>query len=230
MGIIGAIDQEITILRSLIKNCKINSYAGFIFYKGKINNVTVTVVKSGVGKTVSSIATTLLIILFKTDTIINIGSAGRLDIKLNIGDIVISSEVRYHDVNVTTFGYKIGQIPKYPEAFIANSKLVEFSTQCISLLKINFTLGLICTGDSFINNKILITNIKSIFPKAIAVDMESASIGQVCYQFNIPFIIIRCISDFADEESYINFNKFLNIASRQFSLVISTILDKISSI
>ncbi|CAL1329031.1 5'-methylthioadenosine/S-adenosylhomocysteine nucleosidase [Candidatus Providencia siddallii] len=229
MGIIGAMEQEISFLKTQIKKCNISIYFGYIFYTGKINDINIILIKSGIGKVAVSIATTLVIKKYNPDAIINIGSACSLNNKLQIGDIAVSKEVKYHDVDITLFGYKIGQMAQCPTSFKANKKLIKITMDSISLLKFNSIAGLICTGDSFINDKIIFNKIKKLFPKTIAIEMEAAAIGQVCYKFKIPFIIIRSISDIANEKSKKNFNDFLYFSAQQSSLVITNILNKFNT-
>jgi len=112
VGIIGAMEPEVKILREAMQNPQILTKAGFTFYTGELAGNTVTLVQSGIGKVASTIATTLLIDNFKPDCVINTGSAGGFDPSLSVGDVVISSEVRHHDVDVTAFGYEIGQVPQ----------------------------------------------------------------------------------------------------------------------
>ncbi|STY59428.1 5'-methylthioadenosine/S-adenosylhomocysteine nucleosidase [Mannheimia haemolytica] len=127
IGIIGAMAQEIEILRQVMVEPKVTELAGCKIFEGKINNTRVALLQSGIGKVAAAIGTTLLIQLTQPDMIINTGSAGGLDPDLNVGDILISTEVRYHDVDVTAFGYEIGQLPANPPTFSPNEQLVELA-------------------------------------------------------------------------------------------------------
>ena len=129
IAIIGAMAQEVEILLSYMAEPKITEIAGCKIYEGKINNTNIALLQSGIGKTAAAIGTTLLIQLTKPDVVINTGSAGGLDRNLNVGDIVISSDVRHHDVDVTAFGYEKGQLPANPAGFTPNSQLVELATK-----------------------------------------------------------------------------------------------------
>ena len=132
VGIIGAMEPEVKILREAMANPSIMTKAGFTFYTGELAGNTVTLVQSGIGKVASAVATTLLIDNFSPDCVINTGSAGGFEPSLNVGDVVISSEVRHHDVDVTAFGYEIGQVPQMPAGFAAHPKLVEAAEQTIA--------------------------------------------------------------------------------------------------
>lgn len=228
VGVIGAMEQEVAILRSQIENCQTISRAGCEIYTGKINGVDVALLKSGIGKVAAAIGTTLLLEHCQPDVVINTGSAGGLDPRLNVGDIVVSTEVRYHDADVTAFGYEPGQMAQCPPAFVADSNLINVAEQCISLLNMNAVRGLVCSGDAFINGAEPLARIKTMFPQVAAVEMEATAIGQVCHQFGVPFVVVRAISDVADKESHTSFDEFLPIAARQSSLMINAILTKLA--
>lgn len=227
VGVIGAMEQEVTLLRDQIEDCKTLSLGGCEIYTGQIKGVDVALLKSGIGKVAAAIGTTLLLDHFQPDVVINTGSAGGLDPKLNVGDIVISTEVRYHDVDVTAFGYEPGQMAQCPAAFSADNKLINIAQDCIESLKLNAVRGLICSGDAFINGAEPLTRIRKTFPNVAAVEMESTAIGQVCHQFKTPFVVVRAISDVADKESHLSFDEFLSVAARQSSLMVTTMLDKL---
>ncbi|HBC5067203.1 TPA: 5'-methylthioadenosine/S-adenosylhomocysteine nucleosidase [Proteus mirabilis] len=229
VGVIGAMEQEVKLLREQIENCEIVSRGGCEIYTGKINGVDVALLKSGIGKVAAAIGTTLLLEHFRPDVVINTGSAGGLDAKLNVGDIVVSTEVRYHDADVTAFGYEPGQMAQCPSAFIADPKLVNIAQECIGSLKLNAVRGLICSGDAFINGAEPLARIRRTFPEVVAVEMESTAIGHVCHQFDTPFVVVRAISDVADKESHLSFDEFLSVAAQQSSLMVTTMLDKLKT-
>lgn len=227
VGVIGAMEQEVTLLRDQIENCETLSLGGCEIYTGQIKGVDVALLKSGIGKVAAAIGTTLLLDHFHPDVVINTGSAGGLDPKLNVGDIVISTEVRYHDVDVTAFGYEPGQMAQCPAAFLADNKLINIAQECIGSLKLNAVRGLICSGDAFINGAEPLARIRKTFPNVAAVEMESTAIAHVCHQFKTPFVVVRAISDVADKESHLSFDEFLSVAARQSSLMVTTMLDKL---
>ena len=108
---------------------------------------------SGIGKVAAAVATTLLLERFSPDCVINTGSAGGFDPALNVGDLVISSEVRHHDVDVTAFGYELGQVPRMPAAFVADPHLVKLAQSAVAQVpELHCKKGLICTGDQFSYN------------------------------------------------------------------------------
>lgn len=214
VGIIGAMDQEVEILHDRLDNRQQHLIAGYYFYTGSIAGLDVVLLKSGIGKVNAAVSTALLLHEFTPDCIINTGSAGGFDPELNVGDIVISSEVRHHDVDVTIFGYEPGQVPGLPAAFEPDVTLAKVAEQCIGRLEGMQTVhGLIATGDSFMNDPVRVAYTRTLFPAMKAVEMEAAAIAQTCHQFGTPFIVIRALSDIAGKESHLSFDQFLDTAA-----------------
>lgn len=228
VGIIGAMAQEVAILLEKMNAPRLNEIAGIKIYEGSIEGVEVALLQSGIGKTAAAVGTTLLLQTAKPDLVINTGSAGGLDSKLNVGDIVISSEVRHHDVDVTAFGYEKGQLPSNPPAFIADAKLAALAASETEKAGFNAVSGLICSGDLFVNGADMIARIRGDFPTVAAVEMEAASIAQVCHAFNVPFVVVRAISDVADKASHLSFDEFLPLAADKSSTIVSAMLKTLS--
>jgi adenosylhomocysteine nucleosidase len=225
-AIIGAMEPEVAILKEKLSQCTEHQHAGFTFYQGILNQHQVVVVQSGIGKVASALASALLIEKFQPDFVVNTGSAGGFEQSLKVGDIVISSEVRYHDADVTAFGYEMGQIPGMPASFIPHPILVEAAQAGVAKLKdIQTIQGLITTGDTFMTKDEDIAKAKRNFPTMAAVEMEGASIAQACYQFNIPFVIIRSLSDIAGKESPTSFEEYLETAALNSSQLVMHMLD-----
>ncbi|NWA60236.1 5'-methylthioadenosine/S-adenosylhomocysteine nucleosidase [Pantoea sp. B9002] len=224
VGIIGAMEQEVTLLRDKIENRQTLALAGCEIYTGTLNGVEVALLKSGIGKVAAALGTTLLLQLCKPDVVINTGSAGGLAPTLKVGDIVVSDEVRYHDVDVTAFGYEPGQMASCPAAFVADDKLIAAAELVIKQLDLNAVRGLVVSGDAFINGAAPLERIRTTFPQAIAVEMEATAIGHVCHQFKVPFVVVRAISDVADQESHLSFDEFLSVAAKQSSLMVENLL------
>ena len=228
IGIIGAMDEEIRILKEKMNNIETTIIAGCEFHQGDLNNKQVVLTKSGIGKVAAAVATTLLLEKFNPDTIINTGSAGGYDNALNVGDIVISTEVRFHDVDVTAFGYEIGQMAQLPAAFSAQKELITIAEQAAqSLTSLKTMTGLICTGDTFMANPQKAEIALNNFPTMAACEMEAAAIAQVCYQFNVPFVIIRSLSDIAGKKSELSFEQYLPIAAKNASILVENIISKL---
>lgn len=229
VGIIGAMEQEVTLLRDRIENRQTFQRAGCEIYTGHINGVDVALLKSGIGKVSAALGTTLLLEHSKPDVVINTGSAGGLAPTLNVGDIVVSDEVRYHDADVTAFGYEPGQMASCPAAFPADEKLIALAQEAITDLQLNAVRGLVVSGDAFINGAEPLARIRTTFPQAIAVEMEATAIAHVCHQFAVPFVVVRAISDVADKASHLSFDEFLSVAAQQSTRMVEVILAKLAA-
>lgn len=224
VGIIGAMEQEVMSLRDRIENRQTLKRAGCEIYTGELCGIEVALLKSGIGKVSAAMGTTLLLEHCQPDAVINTGSAGGLAPSLNVGDIVVSDSVCYHDADVTTFGYQPGQMAGCPATFSAERALIELAEHCIVSLNLNAVRGLICSGDTFINGGAPLTRIRDTFPAVVAVEMEAAAVAHVCHAFNTPFVIVRAISDVADKISHLSFDEFLALAAKQSTQVIDSML------
>ncbi|PLT30909.1 5'-methylthioadenosine/S-adenosylhomocysteine nucleosidase [Peribacillus deserti] len=228
-AIIGAMEEEVTILRDKLENVTQETVAGCEFNIGTLNGAEVVLLKSGIGKVNAALSTAVLLEKYKPDVIINTGSAGGFLSSLNVGDVVISSEVRHHDVDVTAFGYEYGQVPQLPAAFAADEKLVAAAEEAAAEINgIQVVTGLIATGDSFMSDKERVEFVRGKFPELYAAEMEAAAIAQVAYQFDVPFVVIRALSDIAGKESDISFEKFLVRAAENSSELVIKIVDRIN--
>ena len=228
IGIIGAMDEEVIILKNKMNNVIASEVAGCEFFEGELKGKQVVLTKSGIGKVAASVATTLLITKFEISKIINTGSAGGYDPSLNVGDIVISSEVRFHDVDVTAFGYEMGQMAQQPAAFKPDEQLVKLALDSSNNLEnVNAVTGLICTGDIFMADPDKAEIARSNFPTMAACEMEAAAIAQVCQQFSVPFLIVRSLSDIAGKKSELSFEEFLPTAAKNASILVEAIVNKL---
>ncbi|MFP1939625.1 5'-methylthioadenosine/S-adenosylhomocysteine nucleosidase [Lonsdalea quercina] len=227
VGIIGAMEQEVILLRDQIQNRQTIQRAGCEIYTGQLHGVDVALLKSGIGKVAAALGTTLLLEHCRPDVVINTGSAGGLASSLKVGDIVVSSEVRYHDADVTAFGYEAGQMAGCPAAFVADENLIVQAEQAIAKLALNAVRGLVVSGDAFINGAEPLARIRNTFPQAVAVEMEATAIGHVCHQFGVPFVVVRAISDVADQASHLSFDEFLSVAAKQSTLMVEALVQSL---
>ncbi|WEG14913.1 5'-methylthioadenosine/S-adenosylhomocysteine nucleosidase [Pullulanibacillus sp. KACC 23026] len=216
IGIIGAMEEEVQLLKNKMDKLITTTLAGCHFFEGVVDGKEVVLLQSGIGKVNAAMGAALLIQQFSPNYIINTGSAGGFDHKLKVGDVVISSEVRHHDVDVTAFNYEYGQVPGLPAAFLPDSRLVEAAEKAArsSQEDIQVVKGLIATGDSFMSDPERVEAVRAHFHDLQAVEMEAAAIAQVCHQFQVPFVIIRALSDIAGKESHISFDQFLETAAK----------------
>ncbi|RSK43893.1 5'-methylthioadenosine/S-adenosylhomocysteine nucleosidase, partial [Bacillus canaveralius] len=214
IAIIGAMEEEVTILRDKISGQHQETIAGCEFTSGLMNGADVILLRSGIGKVNAAMSTSILLEKFNPDFVINTGSAGGLNPDLNVGDVVISTDVRHHDVDVTAFGYEYGQVPQLPASFEADSELIEIAENCAKEIEgAQVVTGLIATGDSFMSDPERVQAISQKFTDLQAVEMEAAAIAQVAYQFNKPFVVIRSLSDIAGKESNVSFDQYLQKAA-----------------
>jgi adenosylhomocysteine nucleosidase len=230
IAIIGAMDQEVELLKSALQEIEQHQYAGYSFFTGLMHGQSVVLLKSGIGKVNAAVSTALLLQIFKPDCVINTGSAGGFDADLDVGDVVISTEVRHHDVDVTVFGYEPGQVPGLPAAFEPDPLLAQIAEQCIGQMQGMKTVrGLIGTGDSFMNCADRVIKTRKLFPTMKAVEMEAAAIAQTCHCFNTPFIVIRALSDIAGKESNVSFDQFLETAAKHSAQMVMAIVKNLAS-
>ena len=202
IGIIGAMDSEVEALFSQMSSKEKINLNNLVFYKGKLFDKDVVIVKCGIGKVNAALCTQLLILNFKVSKIINTGIAGAVGAGLKIYDFVVSDAAVYHDFDVQFFGYKLGQVPGMPETFTADKALADSAVTAFSKTSLaashKITRGLIASGDQFISGGEKKNFIVSTFHPQ-CVEMEGCAIAHTCFANNVPFVIIRCMSDTADE-------------------------------
>lgn len=213
IGIIGAMESEILGLINNIENIKKETVSGIDFYSGSIGNKKVVVAKSGIGKIFASICAEIMILKYHLDELIHIGIAGALSDDLNLKDIVISSAVIQHDLNSMLTEHKYGYIQDLDMTEIpCNKKIIEKITICANNLNVKYRVGFIASGDQFIDDSSVKEKIKNNF-NAIAVDMESASTGLVCYINKVKFCAVRAISDKSNDRQNRYYSDSKQVAS-----------------
>ncbi len=208
IGIIGAMDEEVVLLKGMLQQLKTEVRAGIEFYSGILSGNKVCLVRSGIGKVNGAMATTLLIELFSPKYIINSGCAGGTKDFLHVGDLVISTSVVHHDADNTCFGYKQGQIPREPVQYDASSFLVERCQKIMQDIGASGHAGQIASGDSFMHKPEQIASVKERLPDVYALDMEAAGIAQAATKYQTPFVVARALSDIAGKES-VDYQQFL---------------------
>ena len=214
VGIIGAMEQEVARLKEVMEDVSITTRANMDFYEGVLEGKKVVVVQSGIGKVNAGMCTQILADLFQVEAVINTGIAGSLNNDINIGDIVLSTDVRHHDMDATGFGYPKGQIPQMKEfSFQADEGLRKIARDVCEEVnpEIQVFEGRIASGDQFVCDQGVKDNIVKEF-SAYAVEMEGAAIGQAAALNGIPFLIIRAISDKADNSANMDYPAFEKLA------------------
>ena len=222
IGIICAEPEEIEAIASYMAETQKTKINSFEFILGKIENTKCVLVLSGVGKVNAAICTQTLILKFSPDVILNVGVAGGIGQNLKIGDIIIAENAIQHDFDVSVFpNRKKGQITGFSDVKIpCTPKIAEILIKCASKIpNIKNHSGTVLTGDQFINSIDKISKLQKEFG-GIACEMEAGSIAQVCYINNIKFGIIKSISDLADNNSHVDFHKFIKDSSKSAGILL----------
>ena len=210
IGIIGAMEVEVSRLKEKMENVKITKKASMDFYEGTLFGKTVVVVRSGIGKVNAAACTQILADVFQVEAVINTGIAGSLNKEINIGDIVLATDVLHHDMDATGFGYPKGQIPQMQEfSFPGDAVLRSLAERVCNEVNpdIQVFQGRIVSGDQFISDKGKKKWLTDTFG-GYCTEMEGAAIAQACYLNSIPFLIVRAISDKADDSASMDYPTF----------------------
>ena len=229
IGIIGAMEEEVKALADMMSGVETATVAGMVFKKGFLKGKEAVVVRSGIGKVNAAVCTQILADRYGVDCVINTGVAGSLKNEINIGDIVISSDAIQHDMDATGFGYKMGVIPRMPvSVFEADRKLIDAARAACSeaVPEIGVFEGRVVSGDQFITDKDTKKRLVETFA-AYCTEMEGAAIAQAAYLNNIPFLIIRAISDKADDSASMDYGEFERKAIEHSVLLMENLIQRI---
>lgn len=210
LGIIGAMDEEVAKIKEEMTDVTVCSIAGMDFFEGKLSGKDVVVVRSGIGKVNAGMCSQILADRFNITAIVNTGIAGSLKNEINIGDIVLSTDAVQHDMDASGFGYKVGQIPRVDTfAFKADERLIELASECNKQVNpdIQTFTGRVVSGDQFISNKEKKEWLVETFGGSCT-EMEGAAIAQAAYLNRIPYLVIRAISDKADDSAGVDYEVF----------------------
>ena len=196
IGIIAAMDTEVKLIKNSLVNYQKEVIAGVKIYKAQVKENILILVRGAIGKANNAHATSLLCNKYKPNVVINTGIAGCLD-PLKTKDLLLANVLVYHDVDAVNFGYEMGQVPGMPKYYISDSNYLSQIKQILTSLDIKYMEGTVLSGDSFITNRDMLNYI----PKEgtnFGIDMEGASVAQICYLYQIPFVSMRFISDSID--------------------------------
>lgn len=214
IGIIGAMDEEVHIIKDQMQDVSIKKKASMEFYEGRLQGKEVVVVRCGIGKVNAAVCTQILADLYEVDAVINTGVAGSLRNEIDIADIVLSTDTLQHDVDATGFGYGLGVIPRMESSiFEADQKLLGLAKEvCAEVIpEAGVHTGRIVSGDQFISDTDKKTWLVDNF-SGYCTEMEGAAIAQTAYLNQIPFLIIRAISDKADHSAEMSYAEFEELA------------------
>jgi len=229
IGIIGAMELEVEELKSLLQDVKVTSRAGMDFYQGSLGGAQVVIVRCGIGKVNAALCVQILADVFHVTHVINTGVAGSLNAVLDIGDILISVDAVHHDMDVSPLGYAPGIVPQMAESFFkADERLVNLAWDVcqevnpdVSVLK-----GRVVSGDQFIAKKEVKERLINTFHGDCA-EMEGAAIAHGCYLNQIPFVIIRAISDKADDSAEMDYPTFEKAAAKHCAKLVENLVPSI---
>ncbi len=228
IGIIGAMEIEVTRLKELMSNKQIITKAGMDFVEGMLMDKPVVIVRSGIGKVNAAVCAQILVDVFNVSVIFNTGIAGGIATDINIGDIVISKDVLHHDMDATGFGYEVGVIPQMScSVFQADEELGRLAKDvCAEVLpEVTAYVGRVLTGDQFISSRDKKEWLLESFDGCCA-EMEGAAIAQVAYLNQVPFVIFRAISDKADNTACVDYPQFEREAVNHAVALVTGILAK----
>ena len=226
IGIIAAMAEELEILLKDLTLEEKKEKANMTFHKGNLYGKDVVAVVCGIGKVNSAVCTQILVSEYKVDKVINVGVAGGIGKEIYPGDIVIADNLVQHDMDTTAFGDKMGQIPRLDTFdFKCDAEMVSLAKKaCEKIPELNNFTGRIVSGDQFIANIEKIQWLDKEFG-AISCEMEGASIAQVCYLNSIPFVVIRSISDNANNGAHMDYQKFIPVAVKNSTQILNKMLE-----
>ena len=216
LGIIGAMAVEVELLKEKMESLTVTNHAGMEFYEGSLEGMPAVVVQCGVGKVNAAMCAQVLCSIFGVTHLVNTGIAGSLCADLDIGDLVVSKDAMYHDFDCVHFGYEMGRVPGMDvTAFPADETMIAFA--CAAAEAVNpghSRVGRVASGDLFVAEKEAKARIIER-TNAICTEMEGAAIAQTAYRNKVPFVILRAISDKADDSAEMDYPTFEAIAAHR---------------
>ena len=229
IGIIGAMASEVDGLKAIMSDAKIKNVSTVDFYSGSINGTDVVVAQAGVGKVNAAVTAQTMILEYGVDMLINIGVAGGIADSLKIGDIVVASSLVEHDMDTTAIGDEPGFITGIDKVYMDTDKKVsDMILECADDLKLHTLSGVIATGDIFVSTDQVRDRLRNQF-NAVAAEMEGGAIGHVCTMNNIPFAVLRAMSDCANDDSKVDFPVFAAEAAKKSIEIIKLFLKKVNA-
>lgn len=226
IGILGAMTEEIEQLLADMHNPQTEEHHGFRFYRGVLHGQAVVLAECGIGK-VNAALTTALLLSLGVDALIFTGVAGGVAHGLKIGDIVVSSDLLQHDVDVTPLGYPLGQVPGEPISWASDAQLQRIAIQAAqSLAEGQVHVGRIVSGDQFIASPEKVEQLSQQY-QAVCVEMEGAAVAQVASKWGVPFVVIRSLSDTSDDDAKISYREFMPIVARRAKAVVRAMLEQL---
>lgn len=223
IGIIFAMQEELIELKNYLHINKEKKIYDLTFYEATLNNQNIILTESGIGKTNAARTTQILIDYYKPEAIFNIGVAGGIAKKLEVGDIIISTSLVQHDFDITAFDHPKGYIPNIGNTIPIDNNLLSTTKNILDTNNISYKEGVIASGDIFCTKESMATKINTQF-NALCVEMEGASIAQTAHLSKTPCLVIRSISDCPDNHNKVTYEEFLETSSKKVAQIMYTIL------
>lgn len=230
IGIIGAMEIEVETLKSHMQITNTLGKASMTFLEGTLNDIPVVIVRSGIGKVNAGMCVQILSDIFHVTHVINTGVAGSLNADIDIGDIVVSSDALYHDVDATGFGYPLGEVPQLGTlSFTADAQMIAQAKNSCQIVnpEIKVFEGRIVSGDQFVSSPAVKDSILSNFPDSYCTEMEGAAIAHASWLNHIPFVIIRAISDKADNSAHMDYPAFEKAAAEHSARLVEHMIKQL---
>lgn len=227
IAIMGAMPEEIEPILTKLDNVTKTVYAANTYYEGTYHGKEVVLAYSKIGKVFATLTATILIEKFACDTLLFSGVAGAISDELKVGDLIIAEGLCQHDLDITAFGHPYGYVPE-GEVYVSTDAALRNAAKEVAKQKgLTLKVGIIATGDQFVANEERKNWIGSTF-KADALEMEGASVAVVCNAFNVPFFVLRAISDSADMDAGFDFDTFLESSAKISADFILSMVDTIA--
>lgn len=224
IGIIGAMSEEVQGFKKIMKNVEEEKIGTFTFYTGIMHDQDIVLLETGIGKVNAAIGATLMIEAFDVEEIIFTGVAGGVNPDLDLGDVVISKDLIQHDFDTSAFGDKLGVIPRMESSiFEADDELIELAEKAGKKLKGKVIVGRVLSGDQFIASPEKIAFLRKEF-NGDCTEMEGAAVGHVCQVLDVPFVVIRTMSDKANSDAHTDYATFMKIAAENSITLVNEML------
>ena len=234
IGLIGAMNEEISAFLKVMENSKKIRWGKIDFYEGSIKNQKVVMACSGIGKVNAAACVQMMADRFAIDALIFTGIAGGLDPRLNVGDVVISEDAVQYDFDSSQFGYDVGMVPRlWKKYFYGDRALIVLFRKAAEVVfkedpKTQAVIGRVLSGDSFVSSAGKAEFLRKNF-QGHCVEMEGAAAAQICYLNNIPFVIIRSISDRADQSAQVDYKTFTSLAVYNSTVLVKEVFKGLDS-
>ncbi|WP_457744750.1 5'-methylthioadenosine/adenosylhomocysteine nucleosidase [Sulfurimonas sp.] len=227
LAIMGAMPEEIAPILEKLENYKTTNYAGNRYYEASYNGIKLVIAYSKIGKVFSTLTATTLCEHFGAKKLLFSGVAGAISHKLKIGDLIVATQLTQHDLDITAFGHPFGYVPEGAVFVEADKEMIEISKEVAKEMGKSVQEGIIATGDQFVANEERKNWIGETFG-ADALEMEGASVAVVCDALDVPFFILRAISDAADMDASFSFDEFLETSAVESAEFVMRMVDKLS--